>query len=142
MSKRPTGLTVFAVINFIFAGLMALSLIATVSSSSLREQAGVTLSAYTILSPTITTILLIVSGVGFLRVSYRAGFLCGMAFTILSLGNIMYFNAMNQFSGFLLHVPSMVYPTVLLLMLTLKYKQKFLEEKHNKSLDPTGDAAP
>jgi len=123
MKKRPVGLTVFAIINFIFSGLMLMGLLVSLSSPDLRQAAGVSLSAYSILSPLLTAGLLAISGVGFLRLSYRAGFLAGIAVCVLSLGNVL---VLQGFAGFGAHVPSMVYPVVLLLMLTLKYRHAFL----------------
>ena len=125
MKKRPTGLTIFAVINFVFAGTSLLSLLVTVGSPALREQARLSLSAYTILSPLLTAALLLISGVGFLKLSYRAGFVCGVAFCVLALGNILAFNALRGFNAFILHIPSMIYPILLLLMLVLRYRDSF-----------------
>ena len=134
MKKRPLGLTIFAVINFILAVLGAAGSILYISPYGPRmSNAGIMDLAYTIISPTITTILLVVSGIGFLRVSYRAGFICGITFAIISLGHVMHFNILCQFSGFWLRIPSMVYPMILLLMLPFKYKSVFLAEKHRKS---------
>ncbi len=67
-----------------------------------------------------------ISGVGFLKLSYRGGFLCGIALCVLSLSNIVVFNALHGFKEFILHIPSMIYPVVLLLTLTLRYRQTFL----------------
>lgn len=125
MNKRPTGLTIFAVINFIFAALVLISLFTMLTSPEFQKTSGLVVSAYTVLSPLLTGILLIISGVGFILQSYRAGYICGILFCILSLGNILAFNVISGFEGFALHIPSMVYPTLLLLMLTLKYKQAF-----------------
>ena len=139
MKKRPVGLTVLAVINFLFAAGCLLGLLITVASPSLREQTGISLS-YTFLSPLVTASLLTISGIGFLRRAYRAGFLCGLAFCILSLGNIVIFNALRGFGGFLLHIPSMVYPTVLLLMLTLRYQPAFSKDEGTTEHVVEGDA--
>lgn len=128
MGKRPIGLTVFATINFLFAGIMCLSLIGLVSSAAAQEtQAQIT--AYRVISPLLTGVMLVVSGVGFLRQHYHAGFVVGIAFCVLSLGNILAFNATNGFAQFAVHVPSMVYPAVLLLTLVLKYRPAFHRER-------------
>jgi len=127
MKTRPTGLTVFATVNFLFAGLMFLSLIGLVSTSG--QQAQVPVTAYRVVSPLLTAVLLLVSGVGFLRLHYVAGFIGGVAFCVLSLGNILVFNAVNGFEQFATHVPSMVYPTVLLMMLVTRYRPAFRREQ-------------
>jgi len=139
MRKRPTGLTIFAVINFLFAGGLGLSLLVTLASPALREQTGLSLSAYTILSPLLTAALLIVSGVGFLKLDYRAGFVCGITFCLLALGNIVVFNALHGFKGFILHIPSMIYPTLVLLMLTLRYRPAFSKHTETTEQTPAGD---
>ena len=125
MNRRPTGLTVFAVINFIFAGVVLLGFVVTLLSTMLPLKTGEFPSAYRILSPLVTAVLLVASGIGFLKLSYRAGFVGGIVLCVLSLGNVIVFNALRGFSGFLLHIPSMVYPTLLLLMLTLRYRTVF-----------------
>ena len=140
MKRRPTGLTVFAIINFVFAGITMLSFLVAILSPLLRDQAGLPLSLYTILSPLGTVTLLVISGVGFLKMSYRGGFVCGIAFCVLSLANIIVFNALQGFQGFLLHVPSMIYPTLLLLMLTLRYKQAFHSDEITTEPDAPANA--
>ncbi|MBY7669125.1 hypothetical protein [Vibrio anguillarum] len=125
MSKRPTGLTIFAVLNFIFAAAGVLNLIALVVSPALREQANIAFSAYMVLSPLLTCILMIVSGIGFLKLHYKAGFIGGVMLCLLSLGNILIFNVLEGFQNITLHLPSMVYPTILLAMLLFKYREKF-----------------
>lgn len=129
MNKRPTGLTIFAGINFIFSALVLFSLFTTLTSPELQQKTGLSVSAYTIFSPLLTGLLLIVSGVGFLLQNYRAGYLGGIIFCVLSLGNILVFNALQGFEGFALHIPSMVYPALLLLMLMFKYRQAFQYKK-------------
>lgn len=119
MNKRPTGLTVFAVINFIFVAVLFISLNKAFTSAE------TSITSYAFLSPLVTCILLVVSGTGFLSLNYRTGYIGGIVFCIFSLGNIFAYNALNAFEGFTLHIPSMVYPTLLLLMLIFKYKHAF-----------------
>ncbi len=140
MSKRPTGLTVFAVINFIFVAIMLMSLIAIITSLSLREQTNLGISAYTILSPLITAILMLVSGIGFLKLNYRAGFVCGNVLCVLSIANILLFNLLNGFQDFSMHIPSMVYPSILLIMLNFRYKNSFTHSIENSEQDAPADA--
>ncbi|WP_265420796.1 hypothetical protein [Aeromonas salmonicida] len=125
MSKRPTGLTIFAVLNFIFAAVGILNLAALIVPPALREQANISLSAYMVLSPLLTCILMIVSGIGFLKLHYKAGFIGGVTLCLLSLGNVLIFNALEGFQNITLYLPSMVYPTILLAMLLLKYRENF-----------------
>ena len=125
MKQVPIGLKVLATINFFFATLILISLLLTLCSPELRRLTGPSLSAYAILSPTITAALLIVSAIGFLKLNYYAGFITGLACSILSLGNIVLFSAMRGFNHLALYIPSMIYPTVTLLLLTLRYRQFF-----------------
>ncbi|HJV66144.1 MAG TPA: hypothetical protein VJ550_10455 [Geomonas sp.] len=122
--KAPLGLKILAGINFFFAALILASLFFALFSPSLRQQSGGAL-AYAILSPAITGSLLLISGVGFLRLSYFGGFLTGIACSIFCLGNTVVFNAVRGFGHFAMYIPSMIYPTVTLLLLTLKYRRCF-----------------
>ena len=123
--QRPTGLVVLAVINFVFAALTVPSLLLHVFAPQVLEQGNLQLNVYTILSPTITAALLVTSGIGFLRMSYKLGFIVGLVFAIGSLLNILVFNALRGFQGFQLHIPSMIYPVVLILLLTIRYRGYF-----------------
>ena len=125
--KRPTGLIVLAVINFIFAFFSLIGLLAFLSPQFL-EQAGITITPYTILSPILTGALLIISGIGFIKVDYKLGFISGNIFGGLALVNIM-IGGVILGKGLLIHIPSMIYPIVLLLLLNLRYKKYFAESK-------------
>ena len=69
--KKPTGLIVLAVINFIFAFLTLIALLASLSPQVMRHT-GLTINPYTILSPLLTGALLIASGIGFIKVDYKS----------------------------------------------------------------------
>ena len=125
--KRPTGLIVLAVINFIFAFLSLIGLL-TFLSPQLLELAGIKLTLYTILSPILTGALLIISGIGFIKVDYKLGFIGGNVFGALALVNIM-IGGVILGKGLLIHAPSMIYPIVLLLLLNIRYKKYFVESK-------------
>jgi hypothetical protein len=122
--KVPVGLKILAALNFFFAVLILISLFFVLFSPELRQQNGTSL-AYAILSPAITATLLLVSGVGFLRLSYLGGFVAGVVCSLLSLGNTVVFNAMKGVSHLAMYIPSMIYPLVTLLLLTLKYRGRF-----------------
>ncbi|HJV36902.1 hypothetical protein [Geomonas sp.] len=122
--KVPVGLKVLAVLNFFFAALILISLFFALWSPQMRQQGGSSL-AYAILSPGITGTLLLISGVGFLRLSYLGGFVTGIVCSIFSLGNSVVFNAMKGVTHLAMYIPSMIYPLVTLLLLTLKYRGRF-----------------
>ncbi|OVE76490.1 hypothetical protein BVX98_05790 [bacterium F11] len=122
--KRPVGLIVLAVINFVlafFGGVFILLLY----SRSLLSAGGLSLNPYTLFSPLVTSILLVVSGIGFIDMSRKMGYFTGNAFCILSILNIFIFNATQGFSQFATHLPSLVYPIVLFSLLNFKYKRYF-----------------
>jgi hypothetical protein len=126
--KAPVGLKILAGLNFFFATLILISLFFVLFSPGLRQQQGASL-AYAILSPAITATLLLVSGVGFLRLSYLGGFVAGIACSILSLGNTVIFNAMKGVGHLAMYIPSMIYPLATLLLLTLKYRGCFRKDR-------------
>ncbi len=119
MSKieRPGGLTALGIVNFVFAGLTGFSFLIGLGAISH--------SAYTIASPLITIALMVVSGIGFMIMSYRLGYLGGNAFGVLSILNILVY--MFTFAGqnFLVHIPSLIYPTIVLILINTKFKKYF-----------------
>lgn len=129
MKQRPVGLVVFAVINFVFAAYTVLAFVMMFLVKGLMAQSGLSLKTYTVLSPFVTSLFLILSGIGFLKLSYCLGFIGGLVFCFGSLANILVFNALRGFQGFAPHIPSMIYPIVLLAFLTLRYKRYFKNEQ-------------
>ena len=127
MSTRPKGLTVFATINFVFAvGLIAFvgSFVADFSADTTNKQESLYF-VYTFLSVSVTAALLTVSGVGFLRVSYRQGYLVGLAFCVFAFANVFLFVASRGFQSFGTQAVSLIYPGLLGPMLLFKYKSEF-----------------
>jgi len=128
--KRPIGLTVFALLNFVWAYVTFRGFLGMLSFPfMLGEQFENSLNAYAILSPTLTTFILIVSGIGFLRLSDPSGFIGGLIFCIGSLADLLVRNALRGFEGFGVQVIGMIYPTVLLLFLIIRYRRVFLEQR-------------
>ena len=111
---RPRGLTVLACVQFLFVVAIAASFIA-------RTPTG----AYPILSQTLTAALMLVTAIGYLRQSHGLGFIGGNILAVGSLANILAFNASEGFQNISLHVPSMVYPALLLFLLNLRYRAAF-----------------
>ena len=116
LPRRPRGLTVFAVINFIIAAVNLYAFYQVVPSPEAA------------LGPTIETFffatILIVSGIGFLRMSYRWGYVAGLAYAI---GAII-FPLVRSFTGGLapwLLIPILIYPMLLALLLVVKYRPYF-----------------
>lgn len=113
-NARPTGLTVLAVIQFIFC----IALLAAFATPS-------RLGVYGVLSPLITGLLMVGSGIGYLRQDYKLGFIGGNILGIGSFANILIFSMVQGFENFAVHIPSLIYPVVLLGLLNLRYKDAF-----------------
>jgi hypothetical protein len=112
--RRPVGLVVLACIQFFF-GAVALAALAAPLGPGL----------YAILSPLITGIAMVATGIGYLRRSWTLGFLGGNILAFGTLANILVFNLLEGFANFPIHLPSMVYPVLLLAFLNLRYKPAF-----------------
>ncbi len=121
--NKPTGLIVLGVINFVFALFSIVGLLSSLSPQTI-EQAGLNITPYTILSPLLTGALLVASGIGFIKVDYKLGFIGGNIFGVFALANIL-IGAIVLGTGLLIHIPSMIYPVVLLLLLNLQYRKYF-----------------
>ncbi len=115
---RPVGLVVLACIQFFFGAVALLSLGIT------SEVAG----AYGVLSPLLTGAAMVATGIGYLQMRWGLGFVGGNVLALGSLGNILVFNALEGFANLPRHVPSMIYPVVLLALLNLRYKSVFAAE--------------
>ena len=113
-NARPTGLTVLAVIQFVFC----IALLAAFATSP-------GLSVYGVLSPLITGLMMVGSGIGYLRQDYKLGLIGGNILGIGSLANILIFSTVQGFENFAVHIPSLIYPVVLLGLLNLRYKDAF-----------------
>ncbi len=119
-NARPTGLTVLAVIQFVFC----IALLAAFATSP-------GLSVYGVLSPLITGLMMVGSGFGYLRQDYKLGLIGGNILGIGSLANILIFSTVQGFENFAVHIPSLIYPVVLLGLLNLRYKDAFAFRRSN-----------
>ena len=119
-NARPTGLTVLAVIQFVFC----IALLAAFATSP-------GLSVYGVLSPLITGLMMVGSGIGYLRQDYKLGLIGGNILGIGSLANILIFSTVQGFENFAVHIPSLIYPVVLLGLLNLRYKDAFAFRRSN-----------
>ncbi len=115
--RRPTGLTVLAVIQFILS-------IAVLAALARSRSPGV----YGTLSPVITAVVLVASAIGYLRRNHYLGFVGGNVLGFGSIANIVIFNAVQGFANFAIHIPSLIYPVVLLVLLNLRYQDAFRRE--------------
>ena len=121
VSRRPHGLTALAVIQFVFASSIAYSFWLLFAG---RLQ-GVGITPYRVLSPLVTIVLLVASGWGYLTRSRLLGYWGGNVLGVSSILNIVVHNALEGFVRLPLHLPSLVYPIVLLCLLQLRYRDAF-----------------
>jgi hypothetical protein len=131
--KRPAGLVVLAVINFVFAAICMVSLAAVLFAGKLLAELGFTVTLYHVLSPLLTGTLLILTGIGLLRLNFWLGYLLGLVLAAGAIANIMVYNWMEGFQGLLFQIPSMVYPIVFFFLLTLVYRKYFTGELRGES---------
>lgn len=89
--KRPGGLTALAVLNFVFGGLGVIGLATTAlqwagpANPVQTAMADSPLYWVNLLLGALATVLLLVSGVGYLKLKIGAGLLCGNVYAIVSL---------------------------------------------------------
>lgn len=133
MKQCPIGLVVFAVINFILAGSMVLGFVlfflAKGFMPDLIAQSELSFNAYGILFTVVTFIVLILSGIGFLRMNYRLGYIGGLIFSFGTLTDILVFYVLSGFENPAQHIPNIIYPIVLLVFLIFRYKPYFKDDK-------------
>lgn len=60
-----------------------------------------------------------------MRCHFVLGYVIGNVLGVFSILNILVFNLMSGFQNFSMHIPSLVYPVVLLLLLNLRYREDF-----------------
>ncbi|NKB72622.1 MAG: hypothetical protein GKR89_36585 [Candidatus Latescibacteria bacterium] len=123
MPRRPAGLTLFAIINFVLGGAALQSLIVTLLFPGQYPQYSIDPTPFKIATLSLTGILLLVSGYGFLKLHYKAGFITGCVFCILSLVHILAIEGLANTT-----IPKLIYPLILLISLNVKYKLYFTGE--------------
>lgn len=127
-TRRPTGLTVLAMIQLLFFGSMVFSLLVVLGSDGRGERADgvrIQLSNYQLLSFSITATLLFLSAMGFLAQNRILGYWGGNLLAIGSVANILAHNASERFVNFDMHVMSLIYPVFLFFALNLYYRKSF-----------------
>ena len=127
--KRPVGLTILAFINFILAMTLLISVFQLITSPALLEHERTSVVIYTVLAPLITAIAMLVSGVGFLRLNYWAGFVFGLFLCAMSLSNTLVYSFLNGFQGFSTSLPNFLYSFTVMMLLNFRYKKYFPKSK-------------
>lgn len=144
--ERPGGLTALAVINFVFAGFSVLSLLGTAALFALidkiptdqmdavqREQIealqniGAGALVFIFIINLLTGLLLLLSGIGYLKQKRVLGRMVGNAYAVISIaGNVvsaMMF-AKELGGGFsIMTIVGLVYPILTLILLNTTFKE-------------------
>ena len=154
LPKRPGGLTALAVLNFVFGGLAIISIpLGLVGMKFLKSQAArgrmppgfkmppmppdevLYLGMFMAL---VVGVLLIVSGVGYLKVSKVAGYVFGNVYAIVSITWSAIHLGINPMArtglGLVMCIIDLVYPVLTLILLNVRYRKVF-------SAPPAGPAA-
>ncbi|MBN1475926.1 hypothetical protein JXA47_04160 [Candidatus Sumerlaeota bacterium] len=139
--SRPGGLTALAVLNFVFAGLGILGLLAVFALLSAAESVTVSLSegqasltdapgafvvVVQLLFGVAACILLIASGVGYLGQKKFSGQTLGNAYAVVSIVSAVY-GMIVLSSGFgVFTLIGLIYPVLTLILLNTTFKNDFV----------------
>jgi hypothetical protein len=132
---RPGGLTALAVLNFVFGGIRAIGtlfLIAAIGHAASKTPEGVDFKAdapalmgwITILLMLATTVLLIVSGIGYLKQKKFMGRTLGNLYAICSLATSGIALASGQ--NMMWEMIFAIYPLLTLLLINTTFKEDFV----------------
>jgi hypothetical protein len=138
MQKRPGGLTALAVLNFVFGGigviasLLGFGALAVIKEAMQQAQEqgvaytgqSLTMAYVGVGATAIAAVLLIISGVGYLKQSPFAGRGLGTLYALVSLGGTVLSIATGGGIG-LLAVVFAVYPLLTLILLNTSFKPAF-----------------
>lgn len=133
--KRPGGLTALAVLNFVFGGLGALAVLALFALIGVAKSAGADISAgaaetgvsagamwISLLLGLVAVILLITSGVGYIKQKRFLGRTLGNVYAVVSLSNTV-IGLVALKSGFGIGtIIGLIYPLVTLFLLNTTFK--------------------
>ncbi len=133
--KRPGGLTALAVLNFVFGGLGALAVLALFALIGVAKSAGADISAgaaetgvsagamwISLLLGLVAVIMLITSGVGYIKQKRFLGRTLGNVYAVVSLSNTV-IGLVALKSGFGIGtIIGLIYPLVTLFLLNTTFK--------------------
>ena len=135
-SSRPGGLTALAVLNFIFAGLSALGVLGLAMALGLAKTDSKLADELAKVPPgmlmfgigvsLVATILLIVSGIGYLGQKRFLGRILGSAYGVVAIGSgVTNLVLMGQGFG-IMNIVGFIYPALTLLLLNSIFKDDFV----------------
>jgi hypothetical protein len=129
-TKRvPSGLIVFAVVQFLFAMMSGLNVVIILGSTE-------TMRAFPVVLQAIIGVAMIVTGVGYLKRSWLWGFVGGNLLALLLAvddlaTSVMAYRELQEFQNLPIVLSTMVYPLLLLALLNLRYKSEFVRSGSN-----------
>lgn len=132
--KRPGGLTALAVLNFVFGGLGALALLALFALLGAANHAGADLSNapgagviyVSLLLGAVAVVLMITSGVGYIKQKKFMGRTLGNAYAATSLTNTAIGLAMIDSSFGIGTIIGLIYPVLTLILLNTTFREDLL----------------
>ncbi len=131
-STRPGGLIALAILNFLFGAIGFLVVSSRVLSLAMKEQVIAQdprmeviihdITVTSIIFGTVLTVLLIVSGVGYLKQKRKLGYLLGNLTSVIWMGYIILTT-----SGFnIMSSALFLFPVLTLMMLNVMFKEDFI----------------
>jgi hypothetical protein len=141
--KRPGGLTALAVINFIFGGLgiissafsfISMSMIGNISTTGMPEAAKAKIEALQSIDPSLFTImifmsiisalLLLLSGIGYLKQKRVLGRIIGNIYGFYGISSVIisYLIMPKELFGNISAIIGIIYPTLTLILLDTVFK--------------------
>jgi ABC-type transport system involved in multi-copper enzyme maturation permease subunit len=132
---RPSGLTVLAVLNFIFGGIQALgvlfsvaSLGCTVTIAGVEQHPNITVHLLTMLLNAGTAATLIIAGVGCIKVHRLAGrVMVNIYFLLVVVRQIIRFAAPEAGSFTMFTIIGLLYPLLLFLFVNIVFRDLWIE---------------
>jgi hypothetical protein len=119
INKRPIGLSILGYYNMVIAIVSILSLL--IHLNSLQMQVLLPITNYSILSPLITSLLALLSGIGILKMEFIFGYVIGNIFYIGAMINILIFNFFISAQYSRLQIISMILFLFCLYLLNFRY---------------------
>jgi hypothetical protein len=141
--KRPGGLTALAVINFIFGGLgiigsafsfLSMRMIGNMATDSMPEAAKAKIEAFQSIDPSLFTImifmsiisalLLLLSGIGYLKQKRMLGRIIGNIYGFYGISSVIisYLIMPKELFGNISAIIGIIYPTLTLVLLDTVFK--------------------
>jgi len=137
VGQRPSGLTAFAIVNFVFAGFGGLGCLGMIAGAAVLKHSGYHFPdpkaeaavqqiaewlPLLVVTCTVSTLLLIVSGFGFLKQSRVLGRYVGSAYGIFGLLMVLInFAIVHQPFG-IGTITGLVYPIVVLILVNTTFR--------------------